>query len=110
MGMPKASEAVGKEWGKLGEKRAWDVNTVRERRDASAAAEKYQKQLHVGSLMDLCHGRHSELHPYRRGYKGGVVFGIPKTSDGTNQEQHEMCQSGPPFSRASKVLHPLPKS
>ena len=39
--------------------------------------------LHFGSLMELCHEKHSELPPEKRGYKGRVVFRGDQVRDDT---------------------------
>jgi len=75
MKIPKAKEAVDAEWDKLAiKKKAWDVNTVMARADVEAKAKREGKHVHFGSLMDLCHEKHSELDISMRKYKGRVVF------------------------------------
>ena len=61
MKIPKAKAAVDAEWDKLGNKKAWLLDTVRERRDVENEAKKKGKKVHFGSLMDLCSEKNAEL-------------------------------------------------
>lgn len=46
MRIPKAKEAVDAEWSKLENKRAWDLDSVRERQDVKDEAIKLGKAIH----------------------------------------------------------------
>ena len=76
MKMPRAKKAVDSEWSSLAESGAWDLKSVRPRRQVIDEAKKTGKTVHFGSLMDLCHEKNSELHlpESQKVYKGRVVF------------------------------------
>ena len=83
MKIPAAKEAIDKEWQKLIDLRAWTTETVREKREVMEEARQQKKKVHFGSLMDLCHEKHSELAPENRKYKGRVVFRGDQVKDET---------------------------
>ena len=87
MKIPKARDAVQAEWDKLVRKKAWDVTTVRPRQSVIDEANKENTKVHFGSLMDLCHEKHSELNHGKpsdqRTYKGQVVFRGDQVRDET---------------------------
>ena len=63
MKIPNATKALNKEWNKLqNELKAWDLSTVCERSEVIKRCEKSGKKCHFGSLMTLCHEKHSELN------------------------------------------------
>ena len=70
MKIPKAKDAVDAEWKKLIDKKAWLVDTVREKKDVIREAREQGQTVRVGSIMDLCHEKRSELPPEKRRYKG----------------------------------------
>ena len=70
--MPRAREALDKEWNKLRGK-AWREEDVRERDDVEREANLKGLEVHFATLMDLCHEKHSELEEHLRIYKGRVV-------------------------------------
>ena len=75
--IPSASKALDKEWNKLqNELKAWDLGTVAERDDVIKRCKQRGKTAHFGTLMTLCHEKHSELNrpPEQREYKGRVVL------------------------------------
>ena len=73
--IPNAKDAVDNEWHKLGvTRKAWLVDTVQEKETVRQNAKTKGKTVHFGTLMDLCHEKHSELPPNMRSYKGRVVF------------------------------------
>ncbi len=74
MKIPKAKEAVDAEWNKLIKKKAWLYSTVRPRREVQDQAIAEGREVHFGTLMDLCHLKHSELAEHFHVYKGRVVF------------------------------------
>ena len=57
--------------------------TVTEKGDVIARAKRLGQTVHFGSLMDLCHEKHSELPPEKRSYKGRVVFRGDQVKDVT---------------------------
>ena len=69
-----ARDAVEAEWQKLEQKRAWMLETVREKSELMAEAQKSGETIHFGDLMALCHEKPSELPPELREYKGRVVL------------------------------------
>ena len=78
MKIPKAKEAVDKEWLSL-ESTAFDMKSVRPKRDVKREAIAKGEHVHFGSLMPLCHIKHSELNETgmdenKKVYKGRVVF------------------------------------
>jgi hypothetical protein len=72
--IPKAKEAADKEWTKLGNKNAWLLDTVKPRQQVIKEAKAKGRSVHFGTLMDLCHVKHSELPPDQQVFKGRVVF------------------------------------
>ena len=81
MNIPDAKAAVDKEWKKLIDKTAWDYATVRAKAEVIAECKKKNKKAHFGSLMDLCHEKHSELKLLIKLFKGRVVFRGDQTRD-----------------------------
>jgi hypothetical protein len=89
MKIPNAKQAVNDEWDKLAKDTlacprtgrpaktaAWDINSVRPKAAVQAEAKRKGITTHFGSLMDLCHEKHSEItkSDAERIYKGRVVF------------------------------------
>jgi len=74
MKIPKAKEAVDKEWNKLISRDSWDYTSVVSKSELKKQAQSQGFKVHFGSLMDLCHEKGSELIPALRRYKGRVVF------------------------------------
>ena len=60
MRIPRAKKAVNDEWEALEQLLAWDIKTARPRAEVEAEAIRKKKKFHFGSLMDLCHEKHSE--------------------------------------------------
>jgi len=81
MNIPDAKAAVDKEWKKLIDKTAWDYASVRAKAEVIAECKKKNKKAHFGSLMDLCHEKHSELKLLIKLFKGRVVFRGDQTRD-----------------------------
>ena len=81
MQIPDAKKAVDKEWQKLIDKTAWDYDSVRPKADVVAESKRSKKKAHFGSLMDLCHEKHSELKLLVKIFKGRVVFRGDQTKD-----------------------------
>ena len=72
-----ARKALDADWSKLqNEMKAWDLNSVCERADVIARCKKEKKSCHFGTLMTLCHEKHSELQrpEEKKEYKGRVVL------------------------------------
>ena len=84
MKIPAAQTAVENEWRKLEEKQSWLTDTVRSKKSVIEEAKRTKKQVHFGSLMDLCHLKNAELAIEFQKYKGRVVFrgDIVKDQDG----------------------------
>ena len=72
--IPDAKASLDKEWGKLENKKAWDVNKVKPKAEVIARAKSTGRPVHFGSLMDLCHVKNSQLGKEFWTYKGRVVF------------------------------------
>ena len=68
MKIPGAKAAVDKEWKKLETIPAWDVRTVKSKKEVMREAQKSNKKVHFASLMDLCHLKNSELEPQFQKY------------------------------------------
>ena len=87
MRIPKAKEAVDKEWNALANPKrpAWDLSKVKPRAEVIAQANKENRSVHFGSLMDLCHEKHSEFNLLAgdKIYKGRVVFRGDQVRDET---------------------------
>ena len=87
MNIPKAIEAVDAEWQKLADKKAWLLDTVQPKAKVEARSKATGVPVHFGSLMDLCHEKHSELQRHipvnERTYKGRVVFRGDQVKDET---------------------------
>ena len=60
--------------GKLDHRKAWLLETVRKKSKVMAQARSEGNIVHFGSLMALCHIKHSELAESLQKYKGRVVF------------------------------------
>ena len=69
-----AKAAVCKEWGKLDKIPAWQLTTVRNKKEVIDEARKEGETVHFASLMDICHLKNSELEPKFKKYKGRVVL------------------------------------
>ena len=74
MTIPKAKEATGAVWDKLGRLPAWNLTKVELTSGVIAEALLNEVSVDFGTLMDLCHLKHSELSPELQKYKGRVVF------------------------------------
>ena len=71
---PAAKEALDGEWQKLVNRHSWDVKKVRSNKVLKEEAIRDGKSVHFGSLMGMCHIKHSEKAPEFHKYKGRVVF------------------------------------
>ena len=72
--IPKAMEAMDKEWDKLRALRCWEEDKVME--FTELRKKEWGKTIHVARIFDICVIKNSELpegHPLRK-YKGRVVF------------------------------------
>ena len=67
-------KALEKEWSKLEKIKAWDLSSVQPKEKVRQRAIKEGKTVHFGSLMELCHVKHSELDRKYWIYKGRLVF------------------------------------
>ena len=81
MQIPEAKRAVDEEWQKLEDKTAWDFRSVRPKAEVIAECKRSKKNAHAGSLMDLCHEKHSELKLLIKLFKGRVGFRGDQTKD-----------------------------
>ena len=76
--IPKAVEALDKEWKKLeapeGKSPAWDVHGVRARKDVIKEAYRKNKAVHFAKVMALCHLKNYELAAQFQLYKGRIVY------------------------------------
>ncbi|CAE8612313.1 unnamed protein product [Polarella glacialis] len=74
--IPKAMEALDKDWNKPHKQVCWDLNRVREWKDIASQARRTGKKVHIGRVFDICVEKNSELDiddPNRK-FKGRVVF------------------------------------
>ena len=60
MNIPDAKKAVDGEWGNIS-KRAWKLSSVKPKAEVIAEAKLKIIDVHFGTLMDLCHLKHSKL-------------------------------------------------
>ena len=85
MQIPKAKDAVTKEWDALEKIEAWDLKGMKPKSQVIAEANKAGKSVHFGSLMDLCHEKGAEFNrpDHEKIYKGRVVFRGDQVRDET---------------------------
>ena len=85
MNIPKAKQAVDKEWDALQQLEAWDLKGMKPKSQVIAEADKAGKSVHFGSLMDLCHEKGAEFNraDHEKIYKGRVVFRGDQVRDET---------------------------
>ena len=74
MKIPAARAAIDKEWDKLDNKPAWLFETVRSKRQVVEDAIRNKSQIHLGSVMVLCHLKNAQLGEEFWSYKGRIVF------------------------------------
>ena len=84
LNIPAAKTAIDAEWHKLEvTQQAWDKSTVMSKADDIASARSRKKKVYFGSLMDLCHEKHSELKAYLRKFKAELYSEVIRFA--TNQ-------------------------
>ena len=74
MKIPAAKAAVDNEWGKLEKVPAWNLTKVRSKKEVIDEAKMSGAEVHVASLMDICHLRNAELETKHQKYKDRVVL------------------------------------
>ena len=74
MKIPAAKAAVDKEWEKLEKILAWDLTNVRSKKEVFDEARTKGAEVHLASLMDICHLKNAELEAKHQKYKGRVVL------------------------------------
>ena len=67
-------DAVRAEWANLEKRNCWDINRAKPLREASREANKRGELIHIGSMLELCYLKHSELAEEHQKLKGRVVF------------------------------------
>ena len=72
--IPAAKAAVDKEWEKLEKISAWNLTTVRSKKEVIDEARTSGAKVHFASLMDIRHMRNAELEAKHQKYKGRVVL------------------------------------
>ena len=72
--IPKARDAVEKEWKELFDLHSFALDEMEEREKVSFYSDEIGKPVHFGSVRALCHEKHSELNLADPEYKGRVVF------------------------------------
>ena len=72
--IPGGAAALEKEWKKLEDKSTWLLHTVRPRAEVIEEARINGLEVHVGSFMELCHIKNSQLGKEFWVYKGRIVF------------------------------------
>lgn len=82
--IPGAKAAVEKEWKKLMDLDAFDLDAMMDQDGVRAMYDKQGKPVHFGLVRALCHEKHSELQLKEPEYKGRVVFrgDIVRDNDG----------------------------
>ena len=83
MTIPAPKTAVDREWDKLHKLPAWNTSTVRCKQDVINEAKANNRQVHLTTLMDLYHLKHSELAEHLWTYRGRVVLRGADVKDGT---------------------------
>ena len=74
MKIPAAKAAVDKEWEKLEKIPARNLTKVRSKKEVIDEARTKGIEVHVASLMDICHLKNAELEAKHQKYKGRVVL------------------------------------
>ena len=74
MKIPAAKVAVNKEWDKLEKISAWNLTTVRSKKQVIDEARTSGATVHFASLMDVYHLKNVELEAKHQKYKGRVLF------------------------------------
>ena len=74
MKIPDATAAVNKEWEKLEEILAWQMDKVNSKKDLILDAQREKTKVHFATLMDICHLTNAEVEPKYQKYKGRVVL------------------------------------
>ena len=74
MNIPDA-QAVDMEWKKLETIPAWDLGTVKSKKEVILEAQRNEK-VHFATLMDKCHLRNAELEPKLQKYESGIVLRV----------------------------------
>ena len=69
-----AKAAVDKEWEKLEKFPAWDLTTVRSKKEVIDEARTKGAKVHFASLMDICHLKNAELETKHQKDIGRVVL------------------------------------
>ena len=69
-------QAVKKEWDNLEARKCWDASQARPLDDVIREAKNNKELIHIGSMLEMCYLKHSELPEERQEFKGrGVVLG-----------------------------------
>ena len=104
---PKAQAALDVEWDKLMNKKAWDMESVREWSSVSDEAQRKSKKVHVGKIFEICVEKGSELpqgDPLRK-FKGRTVFQGNNVKDENNDTAlFSELGSSPATMEAGKTL------
>ena len=104
---PKAQAALDVEWDKLMNKKAWDMESVREWSSVSDEAQGKSKKVHVGKIFEICVEKGSELpqgDPLRK-FKGRTVFQGNNVKDENNDTAlFSELGSSPATMEAGKTL------
>ena len=74
MKIPAAKAAVDKEWEKLEKILAWNLTKVRSKKEVIDEAKTKGAEVHLASLLDICHLKNAELETKHQKYKGRVVL------------------------------------
>ena len=69
-----AKAAVDKEWETLKKMSAWNLTKVRSKKEVIDEARTSGAEVHVASLMNICHLKNAELEAKHQKYKGRVVL------------------------------------
>eukprot|EP00959_Pyramimonas_sp_CCMP1952_P035285 739184-Pyramimonas_sp.AAC.1 len=70
---PRAHEAPRKEYERLEQKQTWMIETVAEKEEVDSEAIRTGKKVHFFNILELSPGKHEELLPELRKFKGRVV-------------------------------------
>ena len=74
MKVPDVKAAVDKEWKMLETTPAWQLDTVKSKKEVVCEAQRDQRKVHFATLMDICQLKNADLEPKFQKYKGRVVL------------------------------------
>ena len=109
--IPDAKAAVDKEWEKLQKLPAWQMTKIKSKRKVMKEAQKEQRTVHFGTLMDVCHPKMAlqfQKHTGRVVLRGDIVKDDPgshaaSTEPGSSASPNDSCKSNGCHSKATRM-------